>query len=220
MSSNGKKALRVRFQRYLLTGLLVALPIWVTWLVFRFLLGLVASAGRPLVNAFAGALSAWAPTASRWLLTPWLQTLAAILLVLAVLYLLGWAATRVLGRKVLALMDSVVERIPVVQHIYGATRKLLAALQQKPGQVQRVVLIDFPTPEMKAVGLVTRTFTDESSGEELAAVYVPTTPNPTSGYLEIVPVARIVSTNWTLDEAMSFIISGGAVGPATLNFRR
>jgi len=86
-------------------------------------------------------------------------------------------------------------RIPLVQTIYGGVKKLLAALQQKPDRVQRVVLIAFPTPEMKTVGFVTRVLTDHQTGRELAAVYVPTTPNPTSGYLEIVPLDKVTSTD-------------------------
>ena len=71
---------------------------------------------------------------------------------------------------------------------------------------------------MKTVGFVTATFEDDETGEELAAVYVPTTPNPTSGYLEIVPMKSVVPTNWSFDEAMTFIISGGAVAPKNLSF--
>src|SRR3546814_3557628 len=63
---------------------------------------------------------------------------------------------------------------------------------------------------MKSVGFVTRVVREQGTGRELAAVYVPTTPNPTSGYLEIVPVELITPTDWTVDQAMSFIISGGA----------
>ena len=81
-----------------------------------------------------------------------------------------------------------------------------------------MVLIDFPSPEMKTVGFVTRTLVDDDTGRELAAVYVPTTPNPTSGYLEIVPLDKVTSTNWTMDEAMTFIISGGAVAPKSMNY--
>ena len=61
---------------------------------------------------------------------------------------------------------------------------------------------------------------EQGTGRELAAVYVPTTPNPTSGYLEVVPVDRLTPTDWTVDEAMSFIISGGAVSPETIPFER
>jgi len=81
-----------------------------------------------------------------------------------------------------------------------------------------VVLIDFPNRDMKVVGFVTRTLREEGTGRALAAVYVPTTPNPTSGYLEIVPVERLTPTQWTFDEAMAFIISGGAVAPDEMPF--
>ena len=70
------------------------------------------------------------------------------------------------------------------------------------------------------MGFVTRVLRDEATGAELAAVYVPTTPNPTSGYLEVVPVDLLTPTDWTVDEAMSFIISGGAVAPDTMPFER
>jgi len=207
-----------RLRQYVVTGILVALPLWVTWLIFDFLTGVFLWAGGPLVRRLALSLAEPVPGLSRWLLEPWATTLAAIGVVLVSLCLLGWGATQVMGRRLLALLDRVIQRVPLVQTIYGGTKKLVAALQQEPGKVQRVVLIDFPSPEMKAVGLVTRTFTDETTGEELAAVYVPTTPNPTSGYLEIVPLARVVSTDWTMDEAMTFIISGGAVGPDKLRY--
>src|SRR3546814_20188528 len=71
---------------------------------------------------------------------------------------------------------------------------------------------------MKSVGFVTRVVREQGTGRELAAVYVPTTPNPTSGYLEIVPVELITPTDWTVDPAMSFIISGGAVSPDSIPF--
>ena len=101
-----------------------------------------------------------------------------------------------------------------------SARKLLDMLETKPGSTQRVVLIDFPHRDMKSVGLVTRVIREEGSGRELAAVYVPTTPNPTSGYLEIVPVELLTPTDWTVDQAMSFIISGGAVAPDAMPFTR
>ena len=81
-----------------------------------------------------------------------------------------------------------------------------------------VVLIEFPSKDMKTVGFITRILTDEQTGRQLAAVYVPTTPNPTSGYLEIVPLENLVPTNWSMDEAMTFIISGGAVAPEKITY--
>ena len=71
---------------------------------------------------------------------------------------------------------------------------------------------------MKAVGLVTRVFVDARNGREYAAVYVPTTPNPTSGYLEIVPIEDLTPTDWSMDQAMTFIISGGTIAPDTMQF--
>lgn len=126
----------------------------------------------------------------------------AVILVLVSLFLLGWFTTNVVGRRLFSVFERVLDRIPFVKSVYGSVKKLVTVLQDSPsGDVQRVVLIDFLSPEMKTVGLVTRMLTDSDTGRELAAVYVPTTPNPTSGYLEIVPADRIVSTDWFIDEA-------------------
>ena len=119
----------------------------------------------------------------------------------------------------ITVFEQMIDQIPFVKTVYGAVKKLLVVLQEKPGSdVQRVVLINFPSEEMKTVGLVTRTFTDAVTGREVAAVYVPTTPNPTSGYLEVVPVDKLTSTDWDLDEAMTFIISGGAIAPDNMHY--
>lgn len=220
MAGTNGKSFGARLRRYVITGILVILPIWVTWLVFEFLFRLVARAGGPWVERLAGALAEQAPGLAAWLEKPWVQVLAAAILTVAALYLLGWAVTRVVGRKIVELFDRLVEKIPLVQTIYGSTKKLLTVLQQRPDRVQRVVLIEFPSPAMKTVGFVTRTFRDKDTGEELAAVYVPTTPNPTSGYLEIVPLASVISTDWTMNDAMAFIISGGAAGPEQMTYSR
>ena len=115
-------------------------------------------------------------------------------------------------------MNFFIHRIPLVQTVYGAIKKFISVLQTKPDNVQRVVLIEFPSPQMKTVGFVTRVLTDQRTGKQLAAVYVPTTPNPTSGYLEIVPLENLVATDWSMDEAMTFIISGGAVAPDHIQY--
>jgi uncharacterized membrane protein len=206
----------LRLKRYLLTGLLTFIPLWVTWLVFKFVLGLLAGIGAPLVGAFVGALALVAPHAADALNQRWLIFILALLLTLAALYLLGWLANRVIGQRLLDAFDGLLQRIPLVQTIYGGTKKLMAVLQNKPGGMQRVVLVDFPRPGMKVVGFVTRTLVEEGSGREMAAVYIPTTPNPTGGYLELVPVDELTPTDWTMDQAMAFIISGGAVSPDTL----
>ncbi len=209
----------MHLQRYIITGILTIIPIWITWWVFDFFLGQLSNIGAPAIRFIARIIDPVAPGISAHLLEPWAEFLLAVILTLGAIYLLGLLTTLVIGRRLLALMDAIMHRIPVAERIYGATKQLLSVLQQQPGQeVERVVLIEFPQPGMKVVGFVTRTFTDPDTGETLVAVYVPTTPNPTSGYLEIVPVDRVISTSWSLDEAMSFIISGGTVGPETVPY--
>lgn len=205
-------------QRYLITGIITVIPIWITWLVFNFFFNQLSKAGRPWVKALANRTQDLSPELSRWLLEPWFQNTLAVLLTLVALYVLGWLASLVIGKKFLDLLDYFFNKIPLVQTIYGSTKKLLSVLQQKPEKLQRVVLIEFPSSQMKTVGFVTRVMTDEITGRTLAAVYVPTTPNPTSGYLEIVPAERLVSTDWSVEEAMTFIISGGAIAPERIRF--
>lgn len=202
----------LRIQRYLITGLLTFIPLWVTWLVFKFIFGLLAGVGAPLVAALLGVAS---PPLREALGHAWLLPLLALLATLLSLYTLGFLASRVLGARILGGFDRVMERIPMVHTIYGGAKKLMSVLSTKPSGTQRVVLIDFPAPPLKAVGFVTRTFRDEQ-GRELAAVYVPTTPNPTGGYLEVVPTERLTATTWSVDQAMAFILSAGAVVPDSM----
>ncbi len=206
----------LRVKRYLLTGLLTFIPLWVTWAVFKFVLGLLAGIGAPLVAALLQAMAVVAPHTAATLRMDWLVSTLALLLTLLALYLLGALAHRVIGQRLLDGFDALLARIPLVQTIYGGTKKLMAVLQKKPSGVQRVVLVDFPRRGMKVVGFVTRVMIEDGSGREMAAVYIPTTPNPTGGYLEVVPLDELTPTDWTMDQAMAFIISGGAVAPDTL----
>lgn len=204
--------------RYLLIGVFTAAPLWVTWLVFDFLLTLLSRVGSPWINALAAGLRRVWPALADSLADSGFQSLLAALVALALLYLLGWAASRVIGRRVLEAFESLVRRIPLVAAIYGGTKRFLSVVKDKPAGVQRVVLIPFPTPEMRAVGFVTRVLDDASSGRKIAAVYVPTSPNPTSGYIELVPLDHCTPTDWSMDEAMSFVITGGATAPASVRF--
>ena len=210
----------MHIQRYLLTGLLTVFPIWLTWIVFEFVLRQLSKLGAPIVDALAR-LTQRMPNAFGLVFDlEWVRFLLAASLTIIFLYVLGWLANRVVGKRVLSAIDSLISRIPLVQTIYGGTKKLLAVLQTKPEGAQRVVLIDFPHRQMKAVGFVTRVIREAGTNRELAAVYVPTTPNPTSGYLEIVPVDLLTPTDWTVDQAMAFIISGGAVSPTHIPYSR
>lgn len=206
----------LRLKRHLLTGLLTIIPLWVTWTVFSFVLSMLADMGSPLINGFFAALSQVAPRTAEALNDRVLIFVLALLATLVLLYMIGWMTHRVIGQRLIGTFEKLLQRIPMVQTIYGGTKKLMAVLQSKPSSVQRVVLVDFPRRGMKVVGFVTRVMTEQGSGRPMAAVYIPTTPNPTGGYLEVVPVDELTPTDWTMDQAMAFIISGGAVAPESL----
>lgn len=206
------------FKKYIIVGLITAIPIGLTVVIFKFLLGMIQVTVSPLISVIVSQLTHHWPSLGYWLGKSWIETIISVLCVLAILYTLGFIANRYAGQKFLAMLDSMMHRIPLVKSVYGSIKKLMDALQQSPGGTQRVVLIEFPSERMKTVGLVTKTFKDSKTGRELAAVYVPTTPNPTSGYLEIVPVENITPTDWTFDEAMTFIVSGGAVAPHNIHY--
>ena len=206
--------------RYLLVGVLTVAPLWVTWLVFNFIFTRLSRIGEPWVVGLARAMRRDWPTVSELLLQSGFQSALAVAITLIILYCIGWVATRVIGQRIIHWLESLVQNIPMVAAIYGGTKRFLAVIKEKPGKVQRVVLIRFPSPEMRAVGLVTRVIRDADSGEELAVVYVPTSPNPTSGYIEIVPISDVISTDWTIDEAMSFVVTGGANSPDVVRFGR
>ena len=209
-----------KLQRAFLTGLLTLLPIWLVWIVFKFVFGLLSGLSAPVVAPALVHLVRTDPEMLGWLAAPWVQTAIALAATVGFVILVGLLARRVVGQKLLSWFERLIARIPLAKTIYGSARQLLDLLQTKPDGTQRVVLIDFPHNEMKSVGFVTRILRDELTGAELAAVYVPTTPNPTSGYLEVVPMDRLTPTDWNVDQAMTFIISGGAVSPDRIPFHR
>lgn len=207
----------MNIQRYIITGILTIVPLWITWLVFDFFLSYIMLIWKPWVEVFSAAIQQNHPGLSSWLFTGWFQTIIASVFTLLALYILGWTTTRVIGRRILGIFDRMINRIPVAQTIYGSVKKLIVALRQKPDNLNRVVLIGFPSAEMKTVGFVTHVFNDSNDGKELAAVYVPTTPNPTSGYMEIVPTEKLIATDWTMDEAMTFVLTAGSVAPENIS---
>ena len=211
---------RPSLQKLFITGLLTLLPVWLTWVVVKFVFILLSGISAPVINVLAQQITARFPRTLGLIDDVWVQNTLSMIATLAVIMLVGLLARRVIGQRLLGWFEKLMVRIPLANVIYTSSRKLLDILQTQPGSTQRVVLIDFPHKEMKSVGLVTRVIKEEGSGRELAAVYVPTTPNPTSGYLEIVPVELLTPTDWTVDQAMSFIISGGAVAPESVPFTR
>jgi uncharacterized membrane protein len=207
-----------RLQTYFLTGLLTLAPIFLVFIVFKFVFGLLSDISQPIIEPLTGHLVQTYPLMFAWLGQPWVKIAIGTVVTTAFILAVGFMTRRVIGQRLLIWIEALIGKVPLANTVYGSARKLLDMLQTKPDGTQRVVLINFPHENMKSVGFVTRILQDEHTGEELAAVYVPTTPNPTSGYLEIVPVNQLIPTDWSADQAMSFIISGGAVAPDRIPF--
>jgi uncharacterized membrane protein len=199
-------------QRNTLAGIITIGPLFVTYLIFSFLLQSLAKAGLPAVQL----LAAFFPRA--WFGNPWVQPALAVLLTLAVLFIVGRVTSLVVGRQLFGFFESVLERLPFVAKVYTSVRQLLDTMAAKKDSNQRVVLIDFPIAGQKSVGFLTRTFKDAGTGRPLAAVLVPNAINPTSAFLQILPAERVIETDLTMEQAMSMILTGGAVGPETIQY--
>ena len=204
--------------RTILIGLLTAAPLIITWLIVTFLFNWLSSIGQPWVRGLAFGVRPQYPGLADLMLSEALQSFVAVLVVLIFLFVLGWATGKVLGQRLIRQAERAIGAIPVVDSIYRATKRFLAVASATPGGAKRVVLIAFPSPEMKTIGLVTKILTDQETGQQLAAVYIPTAPNPTSGYVEIVPIEALVFLDWTFDQAMSFIVTGGSNGPDSIDY--
>ena len=199
-------------QHNILAGIITIGPLFVTYLIFSFLLGALAKAGLPVIQLLATIFP------ENWLRHPLLQPLLAILLTLVMLYVVGRVTSLVLGRQAFGLFEAVLERLPFVAKVYTSVRQLLDSMMAKKESSQRVVLVDFPLAGQKSIGFLTRTMTDETTGELLAAVLVPNAINPTSAFLQILPISRVTDTDLTMEQAMSMIMTGGAVGPESIRF--
>jgi uncharacterized membrane protein len=199
-------------QRNILAGLVTVGPLFVTYLIFSFLLGSLAKAGLPVVRMLATVFP------RDWLNRPLLQSVLAIVLTLAVLYAVGRVTSLVIGRQAFNLFEAVLERLPFIAKIYTSVRQLVDSMMARKESSQRVVLVDFPIAGQKSIGFLTRTLTDSTTGELLAAVLVPCAINPTSAFLQILPIGRVTETGMSMEQAMSMIMTGGAVGPQSIRF--
>ena len=201
-------------QRNILAGIITIGPLFVTYLIFSFLLGVLAKAGLPVIQLLAAIFP------GDWLSQPWLQWLMAVVLTLVVLYVVGRVTSQVVGRQAIKLFEAALDRLPFIAKIYGSVRQLIDSMTAKKESSQRVVLIDFPIEGQKSVGFLTRTLTDSTTGRELAAVLLPNAINPTSAFLQVLPIERVTETDLTMEQAMSMLMTGGAVSPDSIRFTR
>ncbi len=183
-------------RRHFLLGLAALVPLLLVWFVVeRVVLTLPTLAG--LDTSSLGT-------------QPWLAGTGIAFATLGLVFVLGWLAQTVIGRRLAGL--------PVLRFVYGAQRELLETLQDASDR-GKVVLVQYQSRDLKSVAIEMRRFRDEASGEELAAVYLLGSPNPLGGHLKIVTVDRVTRTRWTPQEALRFVVSGGAVAPAKVSYR-
>lgn len=199
MSRPGER--RARLQRYFLVGLIIMAPAGVTVVVLSWIFNrLDAILGEPLQRALGVRIPG----------------LGFILLGLTIL-LVGWVVHRTVGRRVLQSWNEALVRFPVVGRVYNASSQIVQALVSDRKRVfRRVVLVPYPTDDVWAVAFVTNEEAPVMSrvvGEPCYNVFVPTTPNPTSGFLLIIPRRKVIEANISVEEAMKLVISAGSLSP-------
>lgn len=185
-------------------GILVMLPIGVTILIFKFFFNLLDPLLRPVVNWIPG-LDTCASLTEPGTTCPGLGLIFLLILV----YLVGLVMAHVVGRRVVEIGHAVMEAIPVVKSIYGTARSATELFSKPKDQPYRgVVLVHFPSRGLKSIGLVTAQLGKEN-GEEMLAVYVPSSPVPSTGFLVVVAAKDVIPTQMSVDDALKALISGG-----------
>lgn len=200
-------------QRNIVAGLITAGPLFITWLVFSFILGVLANAGLPLVKLLAMLFPG-----DGWLNQTWFQYVFAVVLTVALFYIIGRVTSHLVGRQMFALFEASLERLPLVNKIYTSVRQLVDTMTSKKDSGQRVVLIEFPIAGQKTIGFLTHVISDATTGMPVAAVLVPQAINPSSAFLQFVPMEMITETDLTMEQAMSMLLTGGAVCPEVIRY--
>ena len=183
----------------MMAGVLVFLPILVTYFIFRFVFDLIGSLLDPIVLALG--LSDG---------PPWLLNTVEFVVIIGIIYIAGLLVRRRLAKLVIDAIHDAIARIPVIGTVYNTTRIGIDFLSDSQRHTYRgVVLIEFPRPGVMSIGLITSNLGLLNEVDEYLSIYVPTTPVPSSGYLVVVPASQVIPTDISVDEAMRTIISGG-----------
>jgi uncharacterized membrane protein len=198
--------LGTRLKRILLTGLVILVPVTLTVYILKQIFDFMDGMFSPVVDRA---------------LAPYLPGIhvpgPGFLLTLLVVLVLGWLSTNVVGRRLIHGGERLIARIPIAKSIYSATKGVLEAVSlDQSDAFKRVVLIEYPKKDIFVVAFVTRWAKWPSVDERLAdvlLVFVPTTPNPTSGFLLLVPRHEAIDIPISVEEGVRMVISGGIVLP-------
>ena len=202
MSKKKKKSLALRLRNYFFTGIVVLVPIGFTLYLSKFLLNfstkLVPSGLNP---------NTYLP-----------YSIIGIEIILAIIFItiIGGLSLSFLGKKFLQLIDDLFRRIPILRTIYSAIGQMTDSFTNQDGNKKSVVLVEYPRKGTWAVGFATKENTGEiksKTNRKLVNVFVPTTPNPTSGFLLMFPKEDLIYLDMTFEEASKFIVSAGTSNP-------
>jgi len=192
-------------RRYLVAGVLVWLPILASIWVITFIVGLTDS-------IFVLLPAAYRPEALVGFPLPGL----GIVIALIVLLVTGLMVTNLIGKRLVQYWDGLMRRIPLVRSIHGGVKSFAESVFSTNNSFRKVVMIQYPRLGIWTIGFVTSDDVQEISaktGTQHACVYVPTTPNPTSGFIVLLPKTEIVELEMSVDAAMKMIITCGVVVP-------
>ena len=193
-----KKSIALKLRNYFFTGVIVLIPIGFTLYLSKFLINLstkLVPAGLNPNNYLPFAI-------------PGIE----ILISLVFITIVGGLSLSFLGKKILKLIDDLFKRIPLLRTIYSAISQMTETFSKKDNDKKSVVLVEYPRKGVWAVGFATRENTTEmakKTNQKLINVFVPTTPNPTSGFLLMFPIDEVIYLNMTFEEASKFIVSAG-----------
>jgi uncharacterized membrane protein len=195
------KAIFKHIRIFIFRGLLAVVPLVLCYFVVRFLYLAVDQKVANLIEKVIG------------FRIPGL----GILLVLLILYLLGLAASNWAGKQVFSLIGRVMDRIPIIKTVYHLGKQFGTALSLPDKQAfKRAVLVEHFKPGVHSIAFVTGEVVDGKSGERLLRLFIPTAPNPTTGFMIMVASDKVRDLPWTVQEAMNAVISGGIIGPGTI----
>ena len=202
-------------KRKIIAGLLVVFPIFITYIVIKFLFGLIGGLLSPVVKESFILLGVSLKNSK---VDEFVTTSVAFVITFAALYFIGAVATNFFGKLIIGFFEAILNKTPIIKNIYTSSKKLIEIISI-PGRkaFKRVVIVEYPRVGMKVFAFVTGNVKIKD-GTELTSVFIPTVPNPTSGFLIYLPDEDIVETDLTIEEGMKLIVSGGILVPAQLEF--
>lgn len=197
-----------RLRTYFISGLLVLIPVVVTLLVIKFLVDILSKSLLLLPPAFQ-------PDVILGFHLPGV----GVAITLGVILLMGFLASNFMGRKMLGIGDMLMSRIPLVRTIYTGVKQVTQTVFTPNGQsFRKVLLVEYPSPGIWSIAFQTGEIFNEVSShfnnEPLVCYFIPTTPNPTSGFLMIAPKSKVIELDMGVDQALKFVISLGVVQPS------